>query len=281
MFVRGCWSLPFALARALAMALSLAGAAQAVEFDEKVRAPRAASGVDLRSRLESVAAKVKGPAALAPLDALRSSSFARERFDARWMLGQMVDARTPMPEIESLGFKADGKGSYTIDTREHPQWRPLEERIQLLSSPKVLGGLERELAARGLNAEDFAKIREYLSLRNLDQERAQSKLAFMLSAGKMAKKMQKLGRLDDQFMASLSYQRARELAEVERRWAAGLLDSLPPQGQRVLASYLTEVPSTTSFVPEPTADAYRQEKELLLRPDFERLIRDAFAEGNL
>jgi hypothetical protein len=277
MSLRGCLTLPFAWA----MALSLAGAALAVEFDEKVKAPRAASGAELQGKLESIAAKITGADALGPLDALRSSSFVRERFDARWMLGQMIDSRVPLPELEALGFKADGNGSYTIDTREHPQWRPLEDRIQLLSSPKVLGGLEKELAARGLNAEDFAKIREYIAQRDLEQERAQSKLAIMISAGKMAKKMQKLGRLDDQFMASLSYQRARSIAEVERRWATGLLDTLPPQGQRVLASYLTEVPSTTSFVPEPTADAYRQEKELLLRPDFERLIRDAFAEGRL
>lgn len=273
MSLRGCL--------ALLSALALVGAAQAVEFDEKVRAPKAASGVDLQGKLDSVAARITGADAMGPLDAVRNASFARQRFDARWMLGQMVDARVPLPELEALGFKADGNGSYTIDTREHPQWRPLEDRIQLLSSPKVLGGLERDLLARGLHAEDFAKIRDYISLRNLDQERAQSKLAIMLSAGKMAKKMQKLGRLDDQFMASLSYQRARDLAEVERRWATGLLDTLPPQGQRILVSYLTEGPSNTSLAPEPTAEAYRHEKELLLRPDFERLIRDAFAEGNL
>lgn len=273
MSLRGCL--------ALLPVLALAGAAQAVEFDEKVRAPRAASAADLRGRLESVAEKATGANAMHPLDAMRSASFARERFDARWMLGQMVDARVPLPELESLGFKADGNGSYTIDTREHPQWRPLEDRIQLLASPQVLGGLEKELEARGLHAEDFAKIREYVAARNLDQERAQSKLAIMLSAGKLAKKMQKLGRLDDQFMASLSYQRARDMAEVERRWALGLLDTLPVQGQRVLASYLTEGPSNTSLVPEPTAEVYRQEKELLLRPDFEQLIRNAFAEGKL
>jgi hypothetical protein len=266
---------------ALLWMLALAGAAQAVEFDEKVRAPKAASGVELQAKLDSVFAKITGPDAMGPMDAMRSSSFARERFDARWMLGQMVDARVPLPELEALGFNADANGSYTIDTREHPQWRPLEDRIQLLSSPNVLAGLEPELTARGLQAGDFAKVRDYAGLRNLDQERAQSKLTIMLSAGKLAKKMQKLGRLDDQFMASLSYQRSRDLAEVERRWATGLLDTLPPQGQRVLASFLTEGPSTTSLVPEPRADAYRQERELLLRPDFERLIRDAYAEGKL
>ena len=95
------------------------------------------------------------------------------------------------------------------------------------------------------------------------------------------KKLNKLGRLEDHFFVSLAYQRARELAEVERRWAASLLDSLPAQAQRVVASYLTEGPGSTSFVPEPTADAYRQERELLLRPDFERLVRDAFQEGKL
>ena len=39
--------------------------------------------------------------------------------------------------------------------------------------------------------------------------------------------------------------------------------------------------SGDGLVPEPTAEVYRQEKELLLRPDFEQLIRNAFAEGKL
>lgn len=265
----------------LALLLAGVGVAHAVEFDEKIKAPRALSNADLKAKMESVAAKVTGANAIPPLEALRNASFARERFDARWMLGQMVDARVPMPELESLGFSADGNGAYTIDTREHPEWRPLEERIQLLAAPGVLAGMEPDLVSRGLHAEDFAKIRGFATAQNLDQQRAQSKLAVMISAGKLAKKLNKLGRLEDSFFVSLAYQRARDLAEVERRWAAGLLDSLPVQAQRVVASYLAEGPSHTSFVPEPTADAYRQERELLLRPDFERLVRDAFQEGKL
>ena len=102
-------------------------AAHAVEFDDKVKAPRAASSAELKAKLVNVASRVKGPDAINALDAVRDASIARERFDARWMLGTMVDARAPMPELEELGFKAKGDGSYTFDSREHPEWQPLEQ----------------------------------------------------------------------------------------------------------------------------------------------------------
>ena len=42
--------------------------AQAVEFDEKVKAPRAASSAELKVKLVNVAARVKGPGAVDALD---------------------------------------------------------------------------------------------------------------------------------------------------------------------------------------------------------------------
>src|SRR5687768_964497 len=98
-------------------------AAQAVEFDEKLKAPKATSGAELKLRLDGVAARVTGPNAVNALDAVRDRALARERFDARWMLGVLVDARAPLPELEAMGFKANGGGSYTYSTREHPEWR--------------------------------------------------------------------------------------------------------------------------------------------------------------
>ena len=63
----------------------------------------------------------------------------------------MVDARIPLPELEELGFKARGDGSYTFDSRTHPEWQPLEQTLLLLSDPAVLPGLEGTLQGTRLS----------------------------------------------------------------------------------------------------------------------------------
>ena len=108
----------------LTMFLALSGVAQAVEFDANLKAPRATSGQDLKTRLVSVATRVSGPGAINALDAVRDQSLARERFDARWMLGAMIDERVPLPELEELGLKSKGDGSYSVNSAEHNRTQP-------------------------------------------------------------------------------------------------------------------------------------------------------------
>jgi hypothetical protein len=82
-------------------------------------------------------------------------------------------------------------------------------------------------------------------------------------------------------MASFFYQKQWQFSETERKWATGLLDVLEPRAQRVLASYFSEISSKQYLAPTPTADAYKYEKELLLRPDLEQMAKAAFEEGRL
>jgi hypothetical protein len=82
-------------------------------------------------------------------------------------------------------------------------------------------------------------------------------------------------------MASYFYQKRVQQAESERAWVIGLLDSLPPQAQRIVVSYFAEVAPTSVISPTDNAPAYQFERELLLKPDFERLARTAFEEGTL
>ena len=103
----------------------------------------------------------------------------------------------------------------------------------------------------------------------------------MISASRMAKKLQQLKRLDDNFMASLFFQKQLVFSETERLWAVGLLDALTPHAQRVLASYFAEVKASGFIAPTDTKAAYRHERELLLRPDFEQFATAAFKEGKL
>jgi hypothetical protein len=269
--------------RYLLLLLLAAGpaAAQAVEFDEKLKAPRAASGAELKQKLDGVAARVTGPNALNAIDAVRDRALARERFDARWMLGALVDARAPLPELEAMGFKARGDGSYTFSTRDNPEWRPLAENLLVLADPAVVTGLEGTFIARGFRPEDNAALKRYVEDHGLKRARDESQLALIISASRMAKKLQKLKRLDDNFMAAYFYQKGLALAQAEQQWAASLLDALEPRAQRILQSYFSEVASEGYIAPTSTADAYKYERELLLRPDFEQQAKTAFKEGRL
>ena len=260
---------------------SAAGMAQAVEFDANLKAPKAVSGADLKTRLDGVAARAAGSNAEGALDTVRDQALARERFDARWMLGNLVDAKVPLPELEAMGFTPKGDGSYSIDVGEHPEWRSLTDNLLLLSESSMVASLEGTFVARGFRPEDFSALQTYVREHNLKRARDQGQLAMIISASKMAKKLQKSKRLDDAFMASYFYQKQLRAAEIDRQWATGLLDALEPRAQRVLESYLSELGGTSFIAPTDNTAAYKYERELLLRADLEQMARTAFEEGKL
>lgn len=261
--------------------LALVASAPAVEFNENLRAPQVRSGAELKPRLESYAALMKSLNEKSPLEVVRDASLVRERFDARWQLGRLVDAKTPLPELEALGFVARPEGGYTIDTEAHPEWRPLDQTLTTLANPATLALIEKSLEARGMPPAQIEVLRRYLAENDLDRARDQSKLRMILAAGKAAKKLQKLKRLDDNFMWSVVYQKSLDNAEVEQKWAANLLQALEPQSQRILTSYMQEGAGQWFIIPTSNELALQQERELLVRPDLEQLARKAFAEGNL
>jgi hypothetical protein len=273
MTVRGCLFVLLA---------SVAYAAHAVEFDERLVAPLAASGTELKTRFEGIAIKAGSSDAQSRVAAVRDRAVARERFDARWLLGRLVDTRKPLPELEAAGFTALEDGSYSIDTTRHLEWRPLNQSLLTLTDANFVDSIAPLLIARGFRPADIDVVRQYVSEHDLKRARDESRLAITLAAGKMARKRQQLKLpVDDRFMWSYVYQRARNADEVERRWAEGLLNSLDPQSQRVLASFFAEGDGTLLVSPTNDAEALARERELLLRPDLEQLARTAFEEGKL
>jgi hypothetical protein len=264
----------------LALLLAATGVAQAVEFDEKVKAPRAMSGAEIRAKIDTVAARL-APGSVDPLDTIRNASLAREQFDARWMLGTLIDERRPLPELESLGLESQGDGRFQIKSGGRPEWRTLAESLSILSDPEVLSKLAPVFSVRGFRPEDQAALLRYVSSHDLKRARDEAMLKLLISTSKKAKKLEKLKRLNDNVMASFFYQKRWLQMDTERRWAVGLLDSLEPQAQRILSSYFSELDTTTLLGPEDISAAYRHERELLLRPDFEQIARTAFEEGKL
>jgi hypothetical protein len=260
---------------------AMAGVAHGVEFDENLSAPRAVSGAEARDRLGTLATRVAGPGAADALERVRDRALAREHTDARWIVGQLVDARADVPELEGAGFEKKEDGSYVIDGTKRPEWTSLAERVLLLSQESVIQRVEAAFTARGFRPEDLVSLRAYVKTHDLKRALDEGQLPLMISASRKAKKLQKLKRLDDRFMASYFYQKRLQQAESERAWVVGLLDSLPPQAQRIVVSYFAEVAPASVISPTDNAPAYQHERELLLKPDFERLVRTAFEEGTL
>jgi hypothetical protein len=265
----------------LALLLAAAGVAQAVEFDENVRAPRAVSGAELKDRLAAVSARASGPDAEDPLERVRNRVLARQHLEARWLVGRRVDARLPLTELEAEGFERQPDGSYVIDGARHPEFQSLLEKMLMLSDATVLTRLEPAFTARGFRPEDHAALAAYVKSRDLARLRGEAQMKLMIAASKKAKKLDKLKRLDDAFMESFFYQKQIQSLEVESTWAAGLLDALQPQARRILVSYFSELTPTSVISPTDNVSAYRYERELLLRPDFEQFVRTAFKEGRL
>jgi hypothetical protein len=265
----------------LALLLGLASNAQAIEFDDKLRGPAAANVAELKATLEEHTAAVAA-GDLHGLSRVRSASATRREFDARWKLGRMVDARRPMPELESLGFVAKGDGSYSIDIQAHPEWRSLTDSLWQIVKSQSVSHLAPALESRGFRPQDTQAMRQYVETHDLERLRGQRKLELGLSASRYARKLQRLKRpVDDAFVWSYVYQRALGIAELERQWAEGLLDALEPQAQRILASYLSESQGSWFIVPTSNDASIQYERELLLKPDFEQLARKAFEEGRL
>jgi hypothetical protein len=261
--------------------LALVASAPAVEFNENLRAPQVRSGAELKPKLETFTTLAKSQRDREPLDVVKNASLARERFDVEWSLGRLVDARKPLPELEALGFTAKPDGSYSIDTAAHPEWRPLERSLLMLLSAEFLEGTSEALMARGMSPDQLDALRQYLANHDLERARDESKLRAGLAASKAAKKLQKLKRLDDNFIWSFIYQKSLGDSEVVQRWASGLLEVLEPQSRRILASYFQEQRGSWSIAPTPVEPALQYERELLLRADFEELVQKAFKEGTL
>jgi hypothetical protein len=261
---------------------SLAGGAQAVEFDEQLKAPMARNGADLKPRLDSHVQLMNRLNTKSPIDQVRDKASFRERVDVYWVLGRLVDERVPLPELTKLGFEARSDGSYHIDTHKHPEWRPLDQNLTMLGTVAAVDAVAYALTARGMRDDDLAAMRTYIAANNLEHQRAERKLSIVLSAARVAKKYQKIKQpFDDRAMLAYFYQKQLGAAEVEQKWSEGLMNSVSSQAQRILASFFAEDSGSWFIAPTATADALEYERQLLLKPDIEELARKAFAEGKL
>ncbi len=113
------------LAAVLMLALAgFGGAAQAVEFDEKLKAPMMKSAADMRTQAKSFATKYREIRAATPAQLITNASLAQQQFDLTWQFERAVnEGRAAGRASRQLGLVNRGDGSYSIDLDEHPEWR--------------------------------------------------------------------------------------------------------------------------------------------------------------
>jgi hypothetical protein len=256
------------------LALLLAGAAtaQAVEFDEKVKAPSVAEPEAFAARAETFRSRLDALGDAAPRALIEDRALLREQMDLLWQFQRALDAGRPPSDLATLGFEPRGDGSYAVDYNAHPEWKRLDQSMSSLLPLMEWELLSHELRARGFRDADLATLRKYVTDNNARQLASKRTLPLAISFSKVVRKLDRLKRpVPDSLVLSYLYQRERVDAEATREWTQGLLQTLDAQRARILMSYFEEMESTGVI----SADNQRAGIDELLRimrlPDFEQL----------
>jgi hypothetical protein len=254
----------------------LAGPTQAAPFDEKLKPPRAATAQALRTKLEAHFATFQRKQQEAdPAAFIRDAKASRQWSDLYFAVGLAMDERTPLEDLGAFGLIAKPDGTYGVDLHAFPQWEPLDSRLHKLTNPEILESFVPALEARGFRDEDVSALRTYVATHDpkltLNTEGRQLVDTFAQRLQAQRKGGQ---RLDLQEVLAYRYQKSSLRADVERRWAVGLMDTLDRQRQRILASFLDEFQSEMSFgVPRNALDeTLEQEAQPIISGDYLRIL---------
>jgi hypothetical protein len=256
------------------LAMALGGAAQAVEFDEKVKAPMMRSASELRSQSEPFGAKYRALREASPEQLIRDAAISRQKFDLRWQLVSAVEKRTPLGDVSQLGLISQGDGSYRIDLAAHPEWEELHQTIAGMLSRANLEASGPALMARGFRLEDLVTLKTYVADHDPDAMAASELVSLTLDFARVVRKYDKIKRpVPGTLVDSFYYQRANVMSESKRRWVEGLLQTLDAQRGRVLLSTFLETPAQAIWAPSDLASASAELLAEMRKPDFEARVK--------
>ena len=233
----------------VALAASVAMQARAAPFDEKVRAPRAATLQALRTQLEAHFAVFERKQQDAdPAAFIRDRRAHKQWADVYFAVKLAMDEGTPFGDLSAFGLTAGPEGTYRVDLRAFPQWEPLDSRLYMFSDPAILESYVPALEARGFRESDISALRTYVATHD-------PRLAIHTQGRQLvdtfAKRLQTQRRtarpLDLQEVLAYRYQKESLKAEAGRQWAVALLDTLDRQRQRILVSLLDESEAELTF----------------------------------
>ncbi len=258
-----------------------AGSAQAVEFDEKIKAPMVKEPAALRTRAQSYVEKFNVLQTASPQEFIRNRALAAERFELSWQIQQAIDVRRPLGDLLAIGLEPWKDGSYRIDFNAWPQWERPDEKFGFLLAGPDWQSLGEVLVSRGFREADVATLKEYLATHDFQRDARRESLPLTLSFTKIVKKYDKIKRpVDDAVVLSYIYQRAKLNAERGRVWAEGILNSLDAQRSRILLAVIDESQSIGVWAPSNQRAGIDEQLRLMRLPDFEQLVTaDAFGDA--
>jgi len=260
----------------LLLALWVAAPSQAAPFDEKLKAPRLATSQALRTKLEAHFATFQrkqqesDPAAF-----IRDAKAYRQWSDLEFAVQLAMDERTPLKGLDAFGIIAKEDGTYKVDLHAFPQWEPLDSRLHKLANPEVLESFVPALKVRGFRDEDLSALETYLATHDPDLTlNTEGRQLVDTFANRLQAQRKSGQRLNLQEVLAYRYQKADLRADVERRWAIGLMDTLDRQRQRILVSYLDEFQSEMTFgAPHQSLDqALQQEAEPIVSGEYVQIL---------
>ena len=262
--------LPFAAA-VVAMFASVAGIANAVEFDETQKAPQAKNVEHLRLVAKAASQEFMETNLDTRADLLRDESKARRRFDARWTVVHAVETRAPLGELAEYGIVPNDKGEVRIDLRKYPQWDEFESSAVHLLSKIRLDTLGEQLMNRGMTDADVAAISAYVAGHDAAASERRAGLAVTLSFSRIVRKYDKVRRpVPKDSVVDYFYQLDAAVTAADRAWLTGLLDSLEPHAARILLSWFGELDVSAVWAPSDLDAAVRERLADFRRPDFEK-----------
>jgi hypothetical protein len=261
------------LAAVLTLALAgFGGMAQAVEFNEKLTAPAMKSATEFKTQAQAFATKYREIGAANAAQGV-SASLARQQFDLKWQLERAINERRPLDDIETLGFERLDNGGYSIDTRKYPEWRPLGDSIATLFSSNLRDGVYEELLQRGFRPEDVAALKDYIATHDVKKATRASSVSTGSGFLKAVQALDKAGRpVPDALVESYFYQSTSSYIDTRRAWSESLLKTLDVQRVRVLLSYLSELASSVTLIPENPGEAISGILAAVRSGDFEKLL---------
>jgi hypothetical protein len=263
------WCGPFAAGLFLWLA-GVAGVAQAVEFDERLKAPMARGGAELKTMAESYSASFARLRNASPAEQVTNKVLAAERFDLAWQIDRALEDQRPLEDLSALGLVKQGDG-FRIDYNAFPQWQPFPEVLASLMPTMNLDGVGPLLINRGFRESDVAALRNYVDTHDLKLVTSARTLPIAISFSKVVKKYDKIKRpVGKDVVFSYLYQRDKVGAEARRAWSEGLIQLLDEQRVRILHSYFAEMQGVGYWTASNSEAGVESLLATMRLPDFEQ-----------
>jgi hypothetical protein len=254
----------------------LAGFAQAVDFNEQLRAPQVKGAPELKTRADSLSATFARLAA-SPGEMVTNKGLFLERFELKWLVTRAVDDRLPLDDLSAVGFVKREDGSIEIDLNAFPQWASFTDTLVAMMPTMNFDIAGPLLINRGFRESDITAIKNYLATHDLQVAIASKRLPVAIGFSRLVKKYDRLKlAVSRDLVYSFIYQSEKTDALTQREWAEGLLQVLDAQRTRVLHSFFDEMTRVSIWVPSDTEAGVAGVLALMRLPDYEqRAIAEA------